>query len=205
MTSHYFSDQAKARPEELREIRVRLAGRDLALQVADGVFAASGLDKATALLLDQVPPPPPGPVLDLGCGWGPIALAAAIANPAADVWAVDVNTRALDLAARNARIAGAGNIHVCEANQAREAARAEGVRFQAIWSNPPVRIGKEALHTLLLDWLDLLAEDGEAWFVVGKNLGADSLATWLSGEGYPTRKVASKRGFRVMVSQRTPA
>ena len=72
------------------------------------------------------------------------------------------------------------------------------LRFDEIWSNPPIRIGKDALHELLLLWLPRLKPDGVAWLVVGKNLGADSLAKWLTAQGWLTEKLASAKGFRIL-------
>ena len=71
-------------------------------------------------------------------------------------------------------------------------------RFDEIWSNPPIRIGKAALHEMLLTWFDHLTDAGVAHLVVGKNLGADSLARWLNEQGWPTQRVASSKGFRVL-------
>ena len=72
-----------------------------------------------------------------------------------------------------------------------------------IWSNPPIRIGKQALHDLLLTWLPRLKPDGAAYLVVGKNLGADSLTAWLTSQDWPARKLASAKGFRVLKVQRS--
>jgi 16S rRNA G1207 methylase RsmC len=113
--------------------------------------------------------------------------------PGSTVWAVDVNERALGLTARNA--AGLGLAAV-------RPVRPEGVpatvRFAGIWSNPPIRIGKEALHGLLRDWLPRLAVGGDAWLVVNRHLGGDSLAAWLATEGWEVDRTASKRGYRIL-------
>ena len=104
--------QRRSRSSEARErtIRVVLQGEAFELLTADGVFSAEHLDTGTAVLLASVPPPATeGDLLDLGCGWGPIAIALARRSPDASVWAVDVNERALALAAANARIAGVGS------------------------------------------------------------------------------------------------
>jgi 16S rRNA G1207 methylase RsmC len=79
------------------------------------------------------------------------------------------------------------------------------VGFDEIWSNPPIRIGKQALHELLLRWFAWLGHDGRAVMVVGKNLGADSLQAWLTDQGYPTTRLASAKGFRVLESRRAQA
>lgn len=198
MDEHYFTP-SPATDDRRHPLRVRLAGQDLGLVSSASVFSGHGLDKATAVLLarlDEVTEPPAdGDILDLGCGWGPIALTAALLHPEARVWAVDVSERARALTAENARRAGLENITVL----APEEVPAD-LALDAIWSNPPIRIGKSALHELLREWTARLRPTGTAALVVGKNLGADPLARWL-GEQLPERtvaKVASAKGFRIL-------
>jgi 16S rRNA G1207 methylase RsmC len=187
---HYFS--ASPGDGERHEVVVEMGDQELTVLTADGVFSKDGLDHATAVLLREMPPPTAGRLLDLGCGWGPIACSVAAASPDVDVWAVDTNPRALDLTRENAARLGV-TVH---------AALPDGVppdvQFDHLWSNPPIRIGKQALHELLLHWLPRLAPGGSAHLVVGKNLGADSLQRWLVEQGWPTERVASSRGFRVL-------
>lgn len=196
---HYFTAEPGS-PDTLREVTVELAGREVTVLTAGGVFSPGGLDKGTAVLLREVPDPPPeGVFLDLGCGWGPLALTMALRSPAATVHAVDVNRRALDLARRNAAALGCTNVVVGEPEDV-----PAGSRFDLIWSNPPVRVGKAVLHELLLTWLPRLAPGGEAWLVVQKNLGADSLHRWLEESGHPTERVASRAGYRILRTTRQP-
>ena len=169
------------------------------MTTAGAVFSANHLDRGTQVLLSHVPDPPAsGVFLDLGCGWRPIALALADAAPEATVLAVDINERAVDLAARNASAAGLGNVRALTADDLLAELRSSGLKVDLIWSNPPVRIGKEALHSLLLTWLALLSYNGEAWFVVQKNLGADSLAAWLNSQNWNVTRAASSKGFRIL-------
>jgi 16S rRNA G1207 methylase RsmC len=191
---HYFTGQP-ASAQELRTLTVELAGRTLQVETAGGVFSPGHVDHATAVLLDEVPAPPAtGELLDLGCGWGPIALTMALLSPQARVWAVDVNERALDLARRNAARLDLPHVEAVLPDDV-----PADLQFAAIWSNPPIRVGKEALHELLLRWLPRLAPGGEAHLVVGKNLGADSLQRWLADAlGRPVERTASSRGFRVL-------
>jgi 16S rRNA G1207 methylase RsmC len=151
------------------------------------------------VLLRESEPPSGSPrVLDLGCGYGPIALAVALACPGATVDAVDVNERALGLCRDNAQELGvAARVRVLRPEDADPAAR-----YDEIWSNPPIRIGKAALHELLLTWLARLAPDGVARLVVARNLGADTLQRWLTEQGYAVERAASSKGFRVLVVQR---
>ena len=190
---HYFS-AAPASADERRRIRVSLAGRELSVEVAPGIFSPDHVDLGTQVLLRNVPTPR-GHVLDVGCGWGPIAIAAALAAPDVTVTAIDVNERALDLARRNAATAGVGDRVSVNLPSVVPA----GATFDTIWSNPPIRIGKSALHELLREWLPRLNPGGEAWLVVQKNLGGDSLAAWLAAQGWgDVEKVASAKGFRVL-------
>jgi 16S rRNA G1207 methylase RsmC len=175
-------------------VPVDLGVRHVELATDAGVFSHTGLDPGTAVLLREAPlSVAAGEVLDLGCGYGPIALALAEANPGATVWAVDVNSRALELTAANAARLGAGNVRVCSPDEVPEA-----TRFAAVYANPPIRIGKPALHELLARWLARLQPAGVAYLVVARNLGADSLARWLADEGFGVRRLSAHRGYRVL-------
>ncbi|MEM9514005.1 MAG: methyltransferase [Actinomycetota bacterium] len=191
---HYFADDPTAASAPAT---VEVVLPDLAFEYATdrGVFAHSRLDTGTALLLRLGPPlPRRGALLDLGCGAGPIALTLARRAPEAAVWAVDVNRRARALCAENARRLGLTNIVVV----APEEVPADQC-FDAIWSNPPIRIGKDALHELLQRWLARLADDAHAALVVQKHLGADSLQKWLRSVGHEVERTASKSGYRLLV------
>jgi 16S rRNA G1207 methylase RsmC len=192
---HYFSADPAA-PAQSRQIDIDVAGRVLRMESSSGVFSAGRLDLGTALLLRKAPLPGPdtsGALLDLGCGYGPIAVTLALAAPRAAVYAVDVNRRALDLTRANAASTGAANVVVGEPTEI-----PDDVRFAQIWSNPPIRIGKADLHVLLATWLPRLADGGTAWLVVARNLGADSLQEWLTAQGWPTHRHASGKGYRVL-------
>jgi len=175
---------------------VRLALPDLTLDLTTdrGVFARDGVDPGTKLLLLEAPPlPASGDVLDLGCGYGAIAVAMGRRSPGATVWAVDVNRRALGLTASNAEAAGCDNVRAVEPDEV-----PGDVRFAAIWSNPPIRIGKAGLHELLATWLGRLAPGGQAVLVVQKHLGADSLARWLEEQGFLVTRLQSRMGYRLL-------
>ncbi|WP_159793307.1 class I SAM-dependent methyltransferase [Puerhibacterium puerhi] len=201
---HYFTARP-ASAEERRTVAVRLAGRDVEVEVASGVFSPGRVDLGTQVLLREAPQPPAtGDLLDLGCGWGPLALTMALESPDATVWAVDVNERALGLVRRNAARLGLGNVRACLPDEV-----PADVTFAAVWSNPPIRVGKEVLHGMLRTWLARLApaadDDaaGGAWLVVQRNLGADSLARWVDAElgaplGVTVARAASAKGYRVL-------
>lgn len=180
-----------------RERKVTLRGYDATVQTSNGVFSGNRVDLGTSVLLRHAPMPPQhGTGLDLGCGWGPIALSLGFESPDLDIWAVDINERAVDLTAENAKANGLNHVHAVTT----EAVPAD-LTFDVIWSNPPIRIGKEALHELLMAWLPRLNRGGAAYLVVQKNLGSDSLITWLTQaltDGYAVSKYASSKGYRVI-------
>lgn len=191
--SHYFTSPTG--PEKRRTVAATIAGREYTFTTANGVFSHSALDRATTVLLRDAPLPAGrhGRMLDLGCGWGPIAVALAARCPGAVVDAVDVNERALALCAENAAAAGVGDRVRPMLPESADPA----TRYAQIWSNPPIRIGKPALHELLRTWLPRLADDGVAYLVVGKNLGADSLQRWIIEQQFSCHRIASDKGFRV--------
>ena len=193
-SDHYFSSAPRSNAGT-RKIRVDLAGREVELVTAAGVFSPDHLDQGTRVLLDAMPAPPAsGHLLDLGAGWGPIALSLSLQSPDATVWAVDVNERALDLVRRNCQRLGIHNVNAVVPDDV-----PGDVRFAAIVSNPPIRVGKAELHAMLAHWLPRLDADATAWLVVAKHLGAESLQRWLGSElGLDVERAANSKGFRVL-------
>lgn len=198
----YFS----ANPNSLdlrRTLQVDLRGKEVSVQVSNGVFSSSKLDLGTAVLLKHAPQPPEnGRFFDIGCGWGAISLALGFESPNAQIYAVDVNERALELTNINAKNAGLNNIHTYLVEDAlKELKEDELKNIDLIWSNPPIRVGKDVLHNILLTWLPRLKVGGAAYLVVQKNLGSDSLIPWLSknlGENFSVEKYASSKGYRII-------
>jgi 16S rRNA G1207 methylase RsmC len=198
MAEHYFSADPASAFERAR-FTTTAWGHTLELTSGAGVFSHGRLDAGTAVLFRETTPPgEASTLLDLGCGYGAVAVALATAVPRARVWAVDVNERALLLARENAAALGLADRVVA----AVPADVPDDVMFDEIWSNPPIRVGKQALHELLLRWLPRLVPSGRTVLVVGRNLGADSLQRWLGEQGYPTSRLASAKGFRVLEARR---
>jgi 16S rRNA (guanine1207-N2)-methyltransferase len=200
VTEHYFSAEPLSTARS-QTIDFNVQGRHYSLLTSTGVFSASRLDTGTGVLLRKAELPnadTQGALLDLGCGYGPISTVLATMAPNAQVWAVDVNARARELAKANAKDL---NVTVV----APQEVPAE-IEFAQIWSNPPIRIGKPELHQLLLTWLPRLAADGVAWLVVAKHLGGDSLQNWLKEQGWPTVRHGSGAGYRILkVSRANPS
>ncbi len=194
-TAHYFSDKP-ATPSKPRRVDIALPDLSLRLGSDSGVFSADRLDPGTKLLLLEAPPlvDTDRSVLDLGCGWGAIACVAATRAPWAQVWAVDINERARTLTAANARSLGfEGRVHVHAPHEITDT-----TRFDRILSNPPIRVGKQALHDMLTHWLGHLSPQGVAHLVVQKHLGSDSLASWLERRGHQVERISSRAGYRIL-------
>jgi 16S rRNA (guanine1207-N2)-methyltransferase len=193
-TEHYFSADPST-PARPAEITFTIKGRDYRLASASGVFSSGRLDAGTAVLLKKGDLPTAattGALLDLGCGWGPIACVLAGEAPEAEVYAVDVNARARELTSANAEQLGL-RITVGGPDDV-----SGDVTFAQIWSNPPTHVGKTEMHAILERWLPRLAPDGVAWLVINRHLGGDSLHTWLVAGGWAVERKASQKGFRVL-------
>ncbi|MEJ3746122.1 methyltransferase [Actinomycetes bacterium KLBMP 9797] len=197
---HYFSAEPTTAGRR-RDVEFTIAGRNYSLVTAGGVFSADRLDLGTAVLLRKGDLPAAdatGPLLDLGCGYGPIACVLAAHAPRATVYAVDVNARARELATANAaRVGAADRIRVAAPDGV-----PDDVTFTQLWSNPPIRVGKAELHGMLDHWLPRLVPGGTAWLVVAKHLGGDSLQRWLDERGWPVERHASQKGYRVLRATR---
>lgn len=193
---HYFSQQPKS-SLRTKQIVIPIAGVERTLTTASGTFSPQKLDTGTQVLLQQIDlAPKAGNILDLGCGWGPIALSLAAIRPQATIWAVDVNSRSLELTAKNAADLGVANLKT----GLPESIPAD-LTFSGIWSNPPIRIGKAALHEMLLKWLPKLEVGASAYLVVQKNLGSDSLQKWLANElpaSFEVSRATSVKTYRVI-------
>lgn len=193
---HYFSAEPKG-PLKIKSIEIPVAGVLQHVSTASGTFSPLQLDVGTEVLIGQMESAPnSGDILDLGAGWGPISLNLAKLRPKARIWAVDVNTRSLELTAKNAKDLGLSNISTATPDQV-----PEEISFSGIWSNPPIRIGKKELHQMLLLWLPRLEPNGEAYLVVQKNLGSDSLQKWLAEElkgGFEVSRLTSEKTYRII-------
>lgn len=200
-SDHYFSQEPKSNYQP-KQIGLVIAGEVFQVSTASGTFSPTRLDVGTAVLMDQIElAPAAGNILDLGCGWGPLALTLAKHSPEAKIWAVDVNNRSLELTKTNATALGLTNIVTLTPEQV-----PEEISFSGIWSNPPIRVGKKELHDLLLSWLPRLVLQGVAYLVVQKNLGSDSLQKWLTEtlvSGYEVSRLTSVKTYRIIKIVRT--
>jgi 16S rRNA G1207 methylase RsmC len=176
---------------------VTLNGNKYSVLTAGGVFSPEHIDQGTQVLLAHLEKAnPSGNFLDIGCGWGPIALALALHSPKAKIYAIDVNERSLELTKLNVERLGLTNIVVCKPEEV-----PSEIEFDEIWSNPPIRVGKVVLHEILTLWINRLTSGGTARLVVQKNLGSDSLHKWLIQEfddEFESTRIDTSKTFRVL-------
>jgi 16S rRNA G1207 methylase RsmC len=196
VSSHYF-DESPGGDFKPKEITVSLAGQRVQVLTAGSVFSPDHIDQGTAVLLEHLSiATPTGTFLDVGCGWGPIALALALNSPKATIYAIDVNERSLELTRRNSEKLGLTNVIACKPEDV-----PADIFFDQVWSNPPIRVGKTALHEILQLWINRLSADSSAYLVVQKNLGSDSLQKWLVaefGSAFATTRIDAAKSFRVL-------
>lgn len=195
MNEHYFSAQPSGEANT-KVLHVVLGGRQVQVSTASGVFSGDGVDRGTAVLLAQTEPVAHGDILDLGCGWGPIAIDTALLSPATTVWAVDVNERAISLCRENTQALGLTNVRTLPTTEI-----PDEIEFTQIRSNPPIRVGKAVLHELMHTWLPRLASGGICDMVVAKQLGAISFEKWLRdtfASTHTVERLARDKGFHIL-------
>jgi 16S rRNA (guanine1207-N2)-methyltransferase len=169
LEDHYYSQtpQSESKPQW---VSFNLDGDTLKLKTDRGVFSKEGVDFGSRLLIDSFEfPNITGPILDMGCGYGVIGISIAKRNPNHQLIMVDINERAVSLASENARSNGIE----AQVFQSSLYEKVQG-KFAVIVSNPPIRAGKQVVHTILSKAKEHLLNDGELWIVIQKKQGAPS-------------------------------
>lgn len=198
MTSQYFDENPNVESDP-KLVSYSKNGIEYIFETDRGVFSYERVDKATQILLDVLGEKfvgaPPQTIVDVGCGYGPITCVVADQFPEASITGVDTNQRARDLAVKNCRKnIGGDRIRILAPEEVDET-----LTVDLIVSNPPIRVGKQALYELLRGWSTCLNEHGQMWLVIAKNLGSDSTAQYLETEcAMEVHREASKKGFRVL-------
>ncbi|HHW09216.1 MAG TPA: class I SAM-dependent methyltransferase [Firmicutes bacterium] len=197
MSEHYFTSRPAA-AHRRQVVEFRLGDVHMALVTDTGVFSRRKVDKGTRLLLATVPPPPAGDILDLGCGYGVIGLYYAKIRPECRVHLLDVNERAVALAAENAARLGLANVRVYQGADLRPVA---GCVFRLIVTNPPIRAGRSQVLALLAEARQHLAPDGVLAFVVRTNQGAKTLAEAVQAYYREVEEVGRGSGYRIYLAR----
>lgn len=196
MTDHYFTQDPSA-DHEYREFTATLRGMSFTFTTDANVFSRDRVDFGSALLIEVMRLPATGNVLDLGCGYGPIGIAAAKLAPGAQIHMVDVNQRAADLARRNAERNGASNVEI-HSGDGLSPVRA--VSFDLVLTNPPIRAGKKVIYAMIDEAKEALRPGGSLWVVIQTKQGAPSMKKKLKETFGNVDDVDRKAGYHVLVA-----
>ena len=189
--AHYFENDENIKTKESKK-EVIIGGRRYQFITDNGVFSKKGLDFGTRTLLESLDLSKiDGNVLDIGCGYGPIGIYVA-SNTKANVHMIDINKRSLGLAVKNAELNKA-NVFIYESNAYENITE----KFDYIISNPPIRVGKKILYSILFDAKKYLKTNGELWIVIHKDQGAKSVMKDLEKE-YTVTLVTKNKGFYII-------
>jgi len=190
----YYEDNRDL-AHDVQELSVELLGLSLHFLTDAGVFSKNAIDYGSRVLLDNFQPEGAKTLLDVGCGYGTLALTLA-KKYGLKATLVDVNSRALDLAKKNA---DKNNIEVNDIFLSNIYDNVEG-KFDAIISNPPIRAGKEVVHTILSDAYEHLNDDGNLTIVIQKKQGAPSAQKKMKDVFGNCEIVAKDKGYYILRS-----
>jgi len=196
--NHYFAAHPKSKLR-LGIIRAHLRGRLFEFLTASGVFSKRRVDLGTRLLIESMVLPEQGSVLDVGCGYGAVGIAAAALNLNLRVVMVDVNERAVWLARKNIKINNVGN---AEVRQGHLYEPVKGLTFNCVLSNPPVRAGVETVKAIVTEAPKHMASRALFQMVVQSKVGGKRLCTILEDAFGNVDVVARESGYRVFVSEK---
>jgi 16S rRNA (guanine1207-N2)-methyltransferase len=194
MSEHYYTSSPQVKSREER-IEITLRGMKLTFYTDRGVFSKEKVDFGSELLIDVIEANEDAKILDVGCGYGPIGLSLAKESSKRSITMVDVNQRALTLAGKNAKVNGIENISIQESDLL---VNVEDRDFDLIISNPPIRAGKDVVHTLFEQSYDHLKPEGELWIVIQKKQGSPSAIKKLESLFEIVEEVTKKKGYRII-------
>ena len=196
----YWTERPRSRSAP-KERRFLYRGELLHFVVDAGVFSAQGLGPGSALLIENLGIRPADRVLDVGCGWGPVGIAAARSAPDGHVVLTEVNRRAARLARQNLQRNEIGNAEV-RVGPFFEPVGEE--TFDVIATNPPYRLGRPSILRLLEEAPAHLRARGRLLLVGKGSQGIRFYQEWLA-EHFPGRVEVLGRGsgYRVLEARRS--
>jgi 16S rRNA (guanine1207-N2)-methyltransferase len=197
MTNHYYSHNPDVESNP-QTITFELRGHTFRFKTDQGVFSKKEVDFGSRALIEAFEiPAVKGALLDVGCGYGPIGLSLAKDLVDRTVHMIDVNERALSLAEENAKENRVQNVSIYQSDRYASVFEKE---FAAILTNPPIRAGKETVHSILENSYDHLAELGELWVVIQKKQGAPSAMDKMEKLFSNVEIVTRKKGYYILKS-----
>ncbi|WP_046176580.1 class I SAM-dependent methyltransferase [Domibacillus indicus] len=195
MSDHYFSrnPNSETRPQQFEFF---LRGKSFKFETDAGVFSKSEVDFGSRLLIETFEwPEIEGPVLDAGCGYGPIGISIAFEQPERMIHMIDINDRALALARENAKRNGVDNVRIYESDRLQSVSE-KG--FAAVLTNPPIRAGKQVVFDILQTGFAKLLKGGELWVVIQKKQGAPSAIKEIERLAGSCEVAAKAKGYFIL-------
>lgn len=194
VSEHYYTRQPTVASNR-QVIEAKLRGKSYKFVTEAGVFSKKEVDFGSKLLIETMEIPPRAKVLDVGCGYGPIGLAAAELAKDGFVTMLDVNERAVAMAKENAGRLGISNVEIRQSD--RYEALHSGERFDVIVTNPPIRAGKSIVYSIFEGGFERLHPGGSLWVVIQKKQGAPSAFAKLEELFGDVREVTKEKGYRI--------
>jgi 16S rRNA (guanine1207-N2)-methyltransferase len=198
LTDHYYTPKPTA-AHELNQIQINLRGKDFTFVTDAGVFSKKEIDFGSRLLIETMIIGQTDAVLDVGCGYGPIGLSAAVLANQGRVMMIDINERAVLLSRENAKRNGITNVTVLQSDIL---AQVEGQKFNQILTNPPIRAGKDVVHQIFSDAYNALVTHGNLWVVIQKKQGAPSAFAKLESIFGNVQEITKDRGYRIFKAKK---
>jgi 16S rRNA (guanine1207-N2)-methyltransferase len=195
---HYFSALPKSK-EKLGLIHTNLRGNPFTFLTSSSVFSKKRVDTGTRLLIETMALPETGYVLDVGCGYGAVGIAAATLNRQLHVIMTDVNARAVHLAKQNIEKNKATNA------EARNGYLYETVKeftFNCVLSNPPVSAGMETVKAIITQAPKVMAAKATLQMVIRSKTGGKTLQSVFTETFGNSEVLARESGYRVLMAEK---
>jgi len=199
MHQHYYSTEPEVESHPLF-IDALIRGNPMRFKSDAGVFSKDKIDRGSLLLVNSLPVKVDEIILDLGCGYGVIGLGLAKVAPQGRAVLVDVNARALSLAAENAKLNQVTNVEIRASDGF--AAISPSEMFSLIVTNPPIRAGKEAYYPFVDGAYAHLMAGGMFAAVIQTKQGAKSFAEKIRNTFGNVETLEIKGGYRVLAGRR---
>ncbi|BFT75843.1 class I SAM-dependent methyltransferase [Paenibacillus sp. P36] len=194
MSEHYYTQRPTVK-HDVNVAQEELRGRKYTFLTDAGVFSKKGVDYGSKHLIETMQLKEDAKVLDVGCGYGPIGLSAAVMCPKGHVTMVDINERAIELSTENARRNGIANVSILQSDLLEQV---KEQRFDVVLTNPPIRAGKEVVHRIFTDAYDCLVDGGSIWVVIQKKQGAPSAMKKLESIYSEVAEVSKDKGYKIL-------
>ncbi|MEK3719630.1 class I SAM-dependent methyltransferase [Paenibacillus sp. FSL H8-0034] len=198
MSEHYYSQKPTA-AHDLHQIQETLRGRTYTFVTDAGVFSKKGVDYGSKVLIESLQISEGSEILDVGCGYGPMGIAAAGLAIHGTVTMVDINERAVELARMNAERNRVTNVEIMQSDKLDAVMNRT---FDVVITNPPIRAGKETVHQIFEQAHQVLRDGGSLWIVIQKKQGAPSAFAKLESLFAHVQEMGKDKGYRIIKAQK---